>query len=142
MNQHHFNLINGEDTFFLTFLGAWVSVRIATWGVDKPFNLIMLIIAILCFSILIAQIRFWIQNGKKNTQISIKLYSAGAFVFFIFSLQHLYYEKYLSSSDLYVLGGLSILWIILALLENQKYHNFTVSHEPPTPPDSQAKQAV
>ncbi|MGO5009786.1 hypothetical protein [Bacillus wiedmannii] len=140
MNQHHFNLINGEDTFFLTFLGAWVSVRIGAWGVDKPFYLIVLIIAILCFSIMIAQVRYWINNGK-STEKSIKIYSGAAIVIFAISIQYVYFKNYLSSSDLYILIGIAVLWLLAALCEKHKYHNFVITKDSKEANES-AKQAV
>lgn len=109
-------------------------------GVDKPFNLIVLIIAILCFSIMIAQVRYWISNGK-NTKKAIKIYSGVAIVIFLIAIQHVYYENYLSSSDLYILIGIAALWLLAALCEKHKYHNFVITEDSKESNEA-AKQAV
>ncbi len=127
--------LNAQDGFYLTFLGAWSSVRQELW-VKDPWNMIILILAILSYARIITQIRHLLtpNESDKNKNRSISYFSIMGIIILVAVLCYFLWNAntYLLKSDIIILGATAVLWLIepfAAVLDmctglvNQKMNN-------------------
>ncbi|HEX2947155.1 MAG TPA: hypothetical protein VHT96_14510 [Clostridia bacterium] len=108
--------LTNEDAFFLTFLGAWCSVRATLW--DNPTNFIILVASFLSFASIISQVRYSISTKDKDKKKLIGLHSIiGLFIILFVSVYFGLVDKGYLGSNKVVLLFIGLLWIGHVLIE-------------------------
>lgn len=103
---------SASDGIVLTFIATWFSVRQQLW-VKSSSNMILIILAILCFSTLIMQIRIFTKTKQKSLSI---LTVFGSITFVIIFLYFYWNDNtYFQQSDIVVVGSLLGIWLLLPL---------------------------
>ncbi|WP_226640044.1 hypothetical protein [Bacillus tropicus] len=126
------SLITGEDTFFITLLATWLSVRINEWGAEHFLEFFILIIGILTFSILLAEIRhaFSINANpslfnESSRRRSLLLRFLLILLLVIIVLYFTWNNKtYLQTIDKYIFCGIAILWSAFLIYEKISDYKF------------------
>jgi len=112
--------ITGQDAFFLTFIAAWISVRINIWGQDKIAPLILLIMAIFFYTLFVGWLRDCLEEKKfiNSTFFFIPLLG----IFSCCMLMIGFASDYLKSSDLSLLISIGLLWLFITFLEKVNFN--------------------
>lgn len=121
--------LTNEDTFFITFLAAWSSIRQPLWQSD-PLNMIIIINCFFFYSVIIAQIKYLLTPKKEKSIIGITtiLY----FLLFIFATCYIAWheKKYLENYDICIIFTIGIMWTIFSVFEtlsDKWVFNFNIS---------------
>ncbi|WNS43867.1 hypothetical protein [Paenibacillus sp. MMS20-IR301] len=117
--------MTGEDSFFITMLATWLSVRINTWGDKNYLQLLFVVFGILCYQFIIVHIRHivfihtnpvYVQKGTSNSRNSSLIFTI--FVFVIISLYFSWKNtSYLKQTDIYIFVGVAVMWTAFPLTE-------------------------
>lgn len=111
------------DSFFLTVVSAWISVRLTEWlKGNKNFldhmPFFILLVGILSAIVIISTVRkclYCKENNQKDAQKGYKLYNLGAVIFLVVVIIYFFnYHSFLSETDFCVIFGLAFLWLIFA----------------------------
>ncbi|MHA6481292.1 hypothetical protein ACX1C1_05215 [Paenibacillus sp. strain BS8-2] len=123
--------VNGLDTFFLTFIATWFSVRITKWaneGADSGLEygalpLISLIMGVFFFTMFISWIRDCRYRGIFSFSSLLLIIALIGLILNIL-VQVGWFRGYIKAVDLHVFLCLAVLWILAPLVEglNRKFN--------------------